>query len=48
MRRGANGSQGLVQGSEARVSPRLRPAVAGYFEAIGRMGGPGSQKGDVK
>jgi hypothetical protein len=48
VRRGSDGSQGLVQGSEARVSPRLRPAVAGYFEVIGRMGGPGSRKGDVK
>ncbi|MCX5669861.1 MAG: hypothetical protein NTU94_00875 [Planctomycetota bacterium] len=48
VRRGSDGSQGLVQGSEARVSPRLRPAVAGYFEAIGRMGGPGSRKGDAK
>jgi hypothetical protein len=48
VRRGSDGSQGLVQGSEARVSPRLRPAVAGYFEAIGRMGGPGSRKGNAK
>jgi hypothetical protein len=46
--RGSDGSKGLVQGSEAWVSPRLRPAVAGYFDAIGRMGGPGGQEGDGK
>jgi hypothetical protein len=46
--RGSDGSKGLVQGSEARVSPRLRPAVAGYFDAIGRMGGAGGQEGEAK
>jgi hypothetical protein len=46
--RGFDGPKGLVQGSEARVSPRLRLAVAGYFDAIGRMGGPGGQEGEAK
>jgi len=46
--RGSDGPKGLVQGSEARVSPRLRLAVAGYFDAIGRMGGPGGQEGEAK
>jgi len=46
--RGSDGPKGLVQGSEARVSLRLRPAVAGYFDAIGRMGGPGGQEGEAR
>ena len=29
--------QGLVQGAQSRVSPRFRPAVAAYFEAVDRM-----------
>jgi len=35
----ADGAKGLVQGHEAGVSPRLRPAVAAYFESVGRMAG---------
>ena len=35
----ADGAKGLVQGYEAGVSPRLRPAVAAYFESVGRMAG---------
>jgi hypothetical protein len=32
-----DGPQGLVQGSDVRVSPRLKPAVSAYFEAVSRM-----------
>ena len=41
-------SKGLAQRSEARVSPRPPSAVAGYFDAIGRMGGPGGQEGEAQ
>ena len=34
--RGPDGRKGLVQGSDSQVSPHLRPAVDGYFEAVGR------------
>jgi len=41
----ADGQKGLVQAGEARVSPRLRPAVAAYFEEVGRLTGPREAKG---
>jgi len=35
----------LVQEAAAQVSPRLRPAVQAYFEAVGRLGGGASAPG---
>jgi hypothetical protein len=32
-----DGKRDLVQGDDVRVSARLRPAVAAYFEVVGRM-----------
>ncbi len=38
-------SRGAVETAQSAVSPRLRPAVAAYFETVGRLGAePGSKK----
>jgi hypothetical protein len=38
------GPQGQVQGAEARVSPRLKPAVSAYFDSVGRLAAEGGVK----
>ena len=38
----------LVQGGDSHVSPRLRPAVAAYFEAVGRLAAQKPVKGSER
>ena len=33
----SDGRHGAVEGAEGQVSPRLRPAVAAYFETVGKL-----------
>jgi hypothetical protein len=42
------GPQGQVEGAESAVSPRLKPAVSAYFEAVGRMAADGTGKGQPR
>ena len=40
----SDGPHGAVQGAEGQVSARLRPAVAAYFEAVGKLAAESGSK----
>ena len=44
----SDGRHGAVEGAEGQVSARLRPAVAAYFETVGRLAAESGPKDGPK